>query len=66
MPDAIEIRRVPPGADTGAVVCRICGHTWRTTPDQDALLAEIFAHEQTHRPGVGTSPSSVDPPISTR
>jgi predicted Zn finger-like uncharacterized protein len=61
----IEFHRIPPEGDTGKVRCEVCGHTWVTTPDQDALLVEVLTHEH-DRPAQGTAPSSIDPPISTR
>jgi hypothetical protein len=65
-PDAIGIRRVPADAagENGALVCRICGRTWSTTPETDAVLAEVFAHHDDHL--TGAAPSSVTPDISTR
>jgi hypothetical protein len=65
----IAIRHVPPraGAEVGSVVCQVCGLVWTTTPQEDALLGEIFAHWATHvRPAKGAAPSSAEPPISTR
>ena len=46
---AVQIDREEPGEDgTGWVRCRVCGLQWATTPDQDALLADLFAHDDTH------------------
>ena len=45
----MNINRTPPEEDRpGRVTCRVCGHEWSTTPEQDALLAELFEHEATH------------------
>lgn len=55
-----------PEHPTGQVRCRVCGWTRPTTAEQNELLAEVSAHEDTHRPEVGASPSSATPDISTR
>ena len=37
--------------DVGTVTCRLCGKTWTTTPEQDALLADApraRRHPTTH------------------
>jgi hypothetical protein len=39
-------RRPEPGDTTGHVVCRVCGRSWATTPEQDELLAELFDHHE--------------------
>jgi hypothetical protein len=62
---AFELHRIPPEGDTGKIRCEVCGHTWPTSPDTDALLAQIVTHKH-DRPAQGTAPSSADPPISTR
>jgi hypothetical protein len=50
----MNIHRTPPEEDRpGLVTCRVCGRSWETDPAQDALLAELFDHESTHR-GDGT------------
>lgn len=43
-------------ADCGLVRCRVCGCTWVTTPEQDALLADLFDHDATHPEPGGTEP----------
>jgi hypothetical protein len=65
-PDAIGIRRVAAGenGEDGALVCRVCGRTWTTSPETDAILAEVFAHHDDHL--TGSAPSSATPDISTR
>ena len=67
--DAIGVRRVPPapGSTRGKLICRMCGHTWDTTPEEDVLLAHVFAHKAEHlHHTTGSAPSSVTPDISTR
>ena len=34
----------------GVISCRVCGLAWVTTPEQDALLADLFDHDATHSP----------------
>ena len=50
-----HLQRVPPDADEyGRVRCRVCGLVWTTSPEQDALLADLFDHDATHAgPGDG-------------
>ena len=36
------------GTTAGWVRCRVCGQHWDTTPEQDDLLAELFAHDAGH------------------
>ena len=46
----------PPSTDYGRVRCRVCGLTWTTTPEQDALLADLADHDATHPEPGGTEP----------
>ena len=39
--------------DVGVVRCRVCGHEWTTTPEQDELLATLLEHDATHDEPVG-------------
>jgi hypothetical protein len=66
----VNITRVPPSpSGPGVLTCRICGRQWPTTGAEDALLAELDAHDATHGPGrpeTGAAVSSTTPNISTR
>jgi hypothetical protein len=45
----MRIDREEPAEDgRGWVVCRVCGRRWDTTPEQDDLLARLFAHDAGH------------------
>jgi hypothetical protein len=50
----VNVERLEPGDDMGRVRCRECGLEWVTTPEQDALLADLFAHEAAHTGNRGT------------
>ena len=43
--DRIEASEV---TELGVATCRVCGMRWLTTPEQDALLADLIEHDATH------------------
>ena len=48
----MNVERLAPADDGyGRVRCRVCGQHWTTTPEQDALLADLFDHAATHDEG---------------
>ena len=46
----VVLERTPPGPDdVGTLRCQVCGDTWPTTPEQDAILDVILNHHARHR-----------------
>ena len=56
--ERLNVERIAPTDDEyGRVRCRVCGLVWVTTPEQDALLADLFDHDATHDADEGGTPA---------